>query len=129
MSSGRFLQACFRKCPLTYLRKSANQGGISASTHQQMSSSRFERICKLGGGISVSAHQLMSSSRFKKICKLGGISANTHQMSSSRFENICKLGGGKFLQAHVSKCPVADLRKSANWGERNFCKHTSANVQ
>ena len=28
-------------------------------------------------------------------------------------------GGGEFLQAHVSKCPVADLRKSAN-GEGEF---------
>ena len=27
---------------------------------------------------------------------------------------------GGFLQAHDSKCPVADLRKSANWGEGEF---------
>ena len=49
----------------------------------------------MGGGEEISA----------SICK---------QLSSGRFEKICKLGG--FLQAHVSNCPVADLRKSANWG-------------
>ena len=26
------------------------------------------------------------------------------------------MGGGEILQAHISKCPVADLRKSAKWG-------------
>ena len=37
-------------------------------------------------------------------------------MSSGRFDKICKLGDGEFLQAHISKCSVADWRKSANWG-------------
>ena len=29
------------------------------------------------------------------------------------------MGRGNFCK-HVSKCPVADLRKSANWGEGEF---------
>ena len=41
---------------------------------------------------------------------------------SGRFEkNLQTRGwGGGFLQAHVSNCPVADLRKSANLGGREF---------
>ena len=73
----------------------------------------------------------MSSGRFDKICKMGGggISASTHQqMSSGRFEKDLQTWGG-FLHAGFSKCPVADLTKSAKWGRGNFCKHTSANVQ
>ena len=49
-------------------------------------------------------------------------------MSSGRFEKDMQTWGD-FLHAGFSKCPVADLTKSANWGMGNFCKHTSANVQ
>ena len=45
-------------------------------------------------------------------------------MCSSRFEKICKLGG-EFLQAHISKCAVADLRKSANWEGEFLQAHIS----
>ena len=73
----------------------------------------------------------MSSGRFDKICKLGEgefLQAHISKCPVADLRKICK-PGGDFLHAGFSKCPVADLTKSANWGMGNFCKHTSASVQ
>ena len=104
----KFLQAHISKCPVADLRNwggickhmgGANWGGISANTHQQMSSGRFDKICKLGGEINkCPVADLTKSANWG-----GGISANTHQqMSSGRFDKICKLGGD--FCKHTCKC-------------------------